>query len=795
MVGDRITIGGLASGLDTNLIIDALLRAGERPIVLAQQRLGEYERRREAFSLVNTSLAALLTSLDPLQKRDVFAGRITSVVSSIADQGAVDASVAIDSAIGSFSVKVLGLATASVAQSTTAMSDVLDVNVSLNQSRFDQPFVAGTFTVGSTEFTIPDATATTLVGAAAIGPGVDPNTELDAAGLTIAIDASGTFDINGITISYDAAADSLTDVMNRINSSNAGVSATFDVATDKVTLTRTETGPATIAVSDTTGNFLEAIQIVDGVNAKIGVETAGADVITFQQVIDMINLIPGLTATIVDAGTGRLNYLEIDGGGPGDLVLGAGSDTSNFLAVTHLLESPAGTNRTSIQGMSVTEVTANMDVAGFPAVPALTASGTFEINGVSIDYDAATESLLNIMTKINASAAGVTASYDARTDTMILTASQTGSSTITLLDTTGNFLSKTGVLGNVTVGVSATYQLNDDVGTTYYSSSNTITSAQPGVTLEFTKVSADFLDVSITHDTTAASASVMTVVEKYNEFIDLVDQLTEYDEDGPNGLLFGDSTLRTITRQMRSVLSGSAFGALAGDPRTFAEAGLDFGAFGAAVGTTDRLVFDQGKFEQLLKDDPQGVIDLFNSFDATAVLDGGGTGSLLSISGTPTSTPDSGTYMIVSKANGDLTITYTPDDGSGAVVSSATITAGGTNSTAIPGITLTAAAVLVDGTDTITIAASREGLGKQLHELVDYYTRTGGIIDGRDNEFQANIDSTNDQIDKLQARLAAKEEQLIRRFTALELTIARLQSQGDALSGMIAQLNANRRQR
>ena len=58
------------------------------------------------------------------------------------------------------------------------------------------------------------------------------------------------------------------------------------------------------------------------------------------------------------------------------------------------------------------------------------------------------------------------------------------------------------------------------------------------------------------------------------------------------------------------------------------------------------------------------------------------------------------------------------------------IVAGGTNSTLIPGVTLTAAGVLIDGVDTIAITAAKEGVAKTLSELLDSFTRSGGLVDG-----------------------------------------------------------------
>jgi flagellar hook-associated protein 2 len=90
------------------------------------------------------------------------------------------------------------------------------------------------------------------VSSGAIGVAVNTSAALASAGLTLA-PTSGTFVINGTSITYDAAVDSLSAVISRINASAAGVTAAFDAATQKITLTRKDNGPTAITLSNTSG--------------------------------------------------------------------------------------------------------------------------------------------------------------------------------------------------------------------------------------------------------------------------------------------------------------------------------------------------------------------------------------------------------------------------------------------------------------------------------------------------------------------------------------------------------------
>ncbi len=63
----------------------------------------------------------------------------------------------------------------------------------------------------------------------------------------------------GVAIEYDANRDAINDIINRINASTAGVTATYDVLSDSLVLASKETGGLTITMDDVGGNFLSAV--------------------------------------------------------------------------------------------------------------------------------------------------------------------------------------------------------------------------------------------------------------------------------------------------------------------------------------------------------------------------------------------------------------------------------------------------------------------------------------------------------------------------------------------------------
>jgi len=90
---------------------------------------------------------------------------------------------------------------------------------------------------------------------------VQLNATMADAGLKTAITggSNGAFSINGVTINYDANNESISDVLNSINTSGAGVTASYDNLANKFVLTNNTTGTIGISMQDAAGsNFLAA---------------------------------------------------------------------------------------------------------------------------------------------------------------------------------------------------------------------------------------------------------------------------------------------------------------------------------------------------------------------------------------------------------------------------------------------------------------------------------------------------------------------------------------------------------
>ena len=237
MVGERITFGGVASGIDTNLIIDQLMQVARRPILIAENRRAQVEQKTQAFGQVTSGLSSLLTRLEALNTIDTYRNRATSVLAKDVDANKVTAVASAGAALGAYSVHVTQRATASITTSATAVGQAIDEGVPMDQAGFGSALQTGTFSINGTQFTIDAASARTVTSAASVGAGFDADVPLDQGGLDIP-PVVGSFTINGATINYDPATDQISDVVSYINNSSAEVTASFDDATKTFTLTR-----------------------------------------------------------------------------------------------------------------------------------------------------------------------------------------------------------------------------------------------------------------------------------------------------------------------------------------------------------------------------------------------------------------------------------------------------------------------------------------------------------------------------------------------------------------------------
>lgn len=675
-----VTLTGLVSGLNTASIIQQLQAANKAELQPIQNQITHQNTIAQAYTNLNTSLNALLTTVQNFQNANYLQGATANVTPGGASP-TVSATASAGATVGSFKVTVNHL-----------------------------------------------ATATNVSSPSALGTAIDPTALLQNDKLAIAIQA-GTFSVNGAQISIDPTVDTLNSVIAKIQAAA-----------------------------------------------------------------------PGTTVSLVNDAGGRPNLLQISNAS--GVQLGSGGDTSNFLAAMNLLASPSGNTRTSTANLGVVQTGATLQNANLKT--ALSAStGSFKVNGVTFNWDATKDSLSTVLGEINSSSAGVTAMYNTSNDTVSFVSKTTGSTAIQLQDTSGNFLAAIGVgSATQTLGSNAQYQIDTGSGpTTYYSTTNTVNNAVPGVTLNLLQQSANADTVTVSQDTNGALANVNAFIAQVNSTLDLIAQNTaastsstptytgqQSSSTAQNGPLAGNYDIQQIGYKLHQILAGTAQGT-SGGYTSLSQIGISFGPVGSAAGTTNHLQLNQQQFLSALQSNPSGVANLFSAFGAVGTLQPGGA-NVASVSGAPNQVRSPGTVSMSSVMNGDgsatVTAIFTPSSGAPPTTTVAShVTVGSTNTTLIPGMTLTFNGTLKAGTDTVNITTPTLGFEAQLEQALTPLTGSGGVLSQLQTDTQSAITDLNNQITTMNKNLQNQQTRLQNEFVQMELALQQLnQQRGDLTSIM-----------
>ena len=480
--------------------------------------------------------------------------------------------------------------------------------------------------------------------------------------------------------------------------------------------------------------------------------------------------------------------------------LGAPTDSSNFLTATRLTGAPqtlvTGTYTTASNQLLGAAIIGNpLSTAGLSVGGGITASGAFTVNGVSISW-ANTDSISGVLSRINASAAGVTAAYDPKQDKVVLTNTSTGAQNISLVDTTGNFLTATNLIGATqTFGAAAQYTTTQNavVSAPQFSNSNTITGVVPGVNA--TLLSTGSTTINITQDTTTATTNVQAFVTQFNTITDLLDGYTKYDPNTKTAsALMGDPTITGLANSIRALASKAATVPAGSAYSTLASIGVSTGAFGAALGTTNHLVLDATKLTAALQANPQGVIQVVSGLTGTTSSTGDATNPWISsVSGTPYGQVYGGQYKIsYTPVTNALSAVFTPTNGAPQAALIGTAAPGATNTTLIPGMSIVALPSLPGGagTDTITYTVATQGIFQTLNDYLNKTTTGANGVFGSEHTVATNSqNSLTAQIADQNRLISQRQTTLQAQFTAMEVALGQLQSQSSSLLSSIGSLN------
>jgi flagellar hook-associated protein 2 len=509
------------------------------------------------------------------------------------------------SAFGSVKGAVAGFQTAILALNSPSKFNTLNATSSdatVVSASASSIAVAGTYSLDVTSLAQAQKLVATgqTSSTAAIGTGTSTTVTFDfgtisGGSLTSGVYSGATFTSNGNgtqSVTIDSSNNSLQGIRDAINAADIGVTATI-----------VNDGSATpyrlVLSSDNNG-------VSNSMNITVSGETALSDLLT---------------------------------NNPGSVAAVAGSNT--VASGTKVAAAAAGT-------------TAGTLAAG--ALIANTSAGAISIGAVTLGTDAATNGAaiaLAINTALAAAAGGAAVNGTAAADGAGVITITAGSSAITL--SMGSFAAdsatatanqaalaaQTGFdaaqLGTQAIGTqkmsesvtaqNAVFEVN---GIPISKTSNTVTDVIQGVTFTLGKENST-ATLTVAQDTAGISGSISSFVTAYNDLATTLKNVSAYDAASKQAAtLQGDSTVRTLQTQLRSMLSTAVVGA-SGALTMLANIGITAQKDGT-------LAIDQTKLDSVLASNFSDVASLFTSV-------GKATDSLVSFNNATTATK-AGSYAV-----------------------------------------------------------------------------------------------------------------------------------------------------
>jgi flagellar hook-associated protein 2 len=438
----------------------------------------------------------------------------------------------------------------------------------------------------------------------------------------------GTLEItdrSGKSASVDLSkAQTLDDVINSINAAGIGVSAKVNQADNGIEIDDT-TGSTTknlVIADDSADGTQTATKLGLAVNAAVSTQNSGdlhLQVVSYNTALSSYNGGSGVaqgTFTITDSNgkSGTINLSLSSYNTIGDVIRGinrlgigvqAAIDSTGDGIVIE--DTAAGSGKLSVtEGNSTTAADLHL-LGGTQTVP-VNGKQTQVVDGSTTQTIqlGATDSLDDLVSKINTANAGLTASIfndgSADPDRLELTSSQTGTVGQMVVDASGLGLSlqQTAQSQDAVLEVGGS---NTTAGTLATSSTNTFTGVLPGASIQIQQASAQPVTVNVANSDTSLVSSVQSFVSDYNKFRQELNTDTTYNTTTNTGaILTDDPTAFALDSQLSNLLSGQFTGA--GSIASLAQLGV-------TVNTDGTLAFDQSTLQSQYAADPAAVQQFF----------------------------------------------------------------------------------------------------------------------------------------------------------------------------------------
>jgi flagellar hook-associated protein 2 len=451
------------SAFDWKSVVDQLIAIDTIPVTNLQKEQSNNNDQSAALGDINTALQSLQDSVqairagNPFQNRTILSDNansswkasssanatvgsykfnVTQLATTASMLGAADIGQSISSSadVSSVTLSTMNTATAVTAGFFTVNGQQITVSTADSlQSVFDQiASKTGNAVTASYDPTADAVTLTDSSGAISLGAGNDTSNFLQVMKLAnngtgslssfaslgtlkltspvasgalktavTAVDGSGNgnFFVNGVEIDYNINTDSLSTIMGRINTSSAGVTATYDSVNDQMTLTNKSTGDIGMSISESAGGLLGALgltgaSLTAGKNAEYYLNGSAAKLTSMSNSLSSASHgINGLTLTVNSLGTETLT-VSAD---TASMQQSLQSFLDNFNAVQDLIDKDTaitvsgGTVTTSILSSNheVDSWAKQLHSLAFNSISGLTGTVT-HLDDLGIDFDGTT---------------------------------------------------------------------------------------------------------------------------------------------------------------------------------------------------------------------------------------------------------------------------------------------------------------------------------------------------------------------------------------------------------------------
>ena len=298
----------------------------------------------------------------------------------------------------------------------------------------------------------------------------------------------------------------------------------------------------------------------------------------------------------------------------GEIVLGSANDTSNLLGALGLNNNGTGDviSPRALGVVSVAKAISDANIRSTITAVDGSGNGSFSINGVSISYNKNTDSVSAVLARINASTAGVTASYDSLSDRFKLTNKTTGDTGIAVSEAAGGLLNALGLGSSSTLARGKNAQFSVDGSATLTSASNTLDPSAHGIAgLSVTATSVSTQTITVSGDTTGTRSKIEDFVAKYNAVQSLIDQQTKITPGSGGKVTAAIFASNHEVGDLASSLRKQVFDAvpgLSGSIQRLEGIGIDF-----TSGTNNLTIKDGSKLDAALANNAGDVSTLFSS--------------------------------------------------------------------------------------------------------------------------------------------------------------------------------------